>query len=725
MILRQSIPTTYPSLFTSNIKTNMKYLIQFTKTLNMPILVCLAMLTIEGCKKDELLTRFSTDLALNANTIRLNAPATTTKIQVYADGNWTATLKDGTDWLTLDKTQGQGKSYLTVTASSNEGMPARATEIYISAKNTTDTIVLQQLGISQTLKFTDVSINTLSKAGSAKTLLTTNIDFALINKEVRYLTAGQDNWVSNIVYDGSYLSFAVAQNNTPQPREAMLTLVHQNAIGVLIKDSLLISQNAKAEYDDAVLKSFSYVKNTLAQGDITENIYIEGIVLADKGNPNTALIPNSASDKHVMDYTENGITVYIQSLDGTSGIRIRTKTPGDNLFAKNEKVKLWLKGTKLSKTSNPNTATISEFPSINIIEKEQSTSPLIVREKYMKDLVDDDIYTYVKLKDVELSVPVGSYFNTNFGYYARVSCYPMNIRDIYGNSMYMMINNQYELTFPYKSLIRNGLAVPQGSGTISGVLVHESYSRLGGDLGTFSIRPMSMSEIVLQNSRNDGFSNVLVEWQAPRLEYKTNPTDDKNPMSPNIGTGQLSHSSVAANNYTAIIYSVAYNGLTAIGSGTNEQKGSTENDSWRTSTANKWWNDTKNRGEAWLINFSTNGITKPLSLQIGGWSAIGGPRNFVVEWSTTRDMDSGTWSYISEYTFQDLVNWANTLVTQTAMAKVVNINLPVALLGKSNVYIRLRMKDKEVGSSTSDTGGSFNNSSAVSYIDHISVKYNK
>lgn len=725
MILRQSIPTTYPSLFTSNIKTNMKYLIQFTKTLNMPILVCLAMLTIVGCKKDELLTRFSTDLALNANTIRLNAPATTTKIQVYADGNWTATLKDGTDWLTLDKTQGQGKSYLTVTASSNEGMPARATEIYISAKNTTDTIVLQQLGISQTLKFTDVSINTLSKAGSAKTLLTTNIDFALINKEVRYLTAGQDNWVSNIVYDGSYLSFAVAQNNTPQPREAMLTLVHQNAIGVLIKDSLLISQNAKAEYDDAVLKSFSYVKNTLAQGDITENIYIEGIVLADKGNPNTALIPNSASDKHVMDYTENGITVYIQSLDGTSGIRIRTKTPGDNLFAKNEKVKLWLKGTKLSKTSNPNTATISEFPSINIIEKEQSTSPLIVREKYMKDLVDDDIYTYVKLKDVELSVPVGSYFNTNFGYYARVSCYPMNIRDIYGNSMYMMINNQYELTFPYKSLIRNGLAVPQGSGTISGVLVHESYSRLGGDLGTFSIRPMSMSEIVLQNSRNDGFSNVLVEWQAPRLEYKTNPTDDKNPMSPNIGTGQLSHSSVAANNYTAIIYSVAYNGLTAIGSGTNEQKGSTENDSWRTSTANKWWNDTKNRGEAWLINFSTNGITKPLSLQIGGWSAIGGPRNFVVEWSTTRDMDSGTWSYISEYTFQDLVNWANTLVTQTAMAKVVNINLPVALLGKSNVYIRLRMKDKEVGSSTSDTGGSFNNSSAVSYIDHISVKYNK
>src|SRR5690606_14543067 len=111
-----------------------------------------------------------------------------------------------------------------------------------------------------------------------------------------------------------------------------------NAIGVFIKDSILITQNAKAEYDDAVLKDFNYVKNTLAEGTIIENIYIEGIVLADKGNPNTALIPNSASNKHELDNTENGITVYIQSLDGTSGLRIRTKTPGDNLFSQNEKV---------------------------------------------------------------------------------------------------------------------------------------------------------------------------------------------------------------------------------------------------------------------------------------------------------------------------------------------------------------------------------------------------
>ncbi|GEM_PF-747797 len=702
----------------------MRSLILFTRTPKKLMFMLLATLTFLGCKKNESLTRFSTDLALNANTVRLNAPATSTKLQVYSDGNWTVSLKEGADWITLDKTEGSGKSYLTATVTSNEGKPARATEIYISSKSITDTIVLQQLGLTQTLKFTDASINTLSRAGSAKSLLTTNIDFALISKEAKYITVGQEDWISNIAYDGSYISFDMAQNTSPEPREAFLKLVHQNAIGVIIKDSLLVTQNAKAEYDDAVLKDFSYVKNTLAQGAIAENIYIEGIVLADKGNPNTALIPNSVSNKHELDNTENGITVYIQSLDGTSGLRIRTKTPGDNLFGKNEKVKLWLKGTTLAKTSSPTTSTISDFPSINIIEKELNTTPLVIREKYMKDLVDNDIYTYVKLKDVELSVPVGSYFNTNYGYYARVSCYPVNIRDINGNSMYMMINDQHELVLPYKSLIRNGVAVPQGSGTISGVLVHESYSRYGGDIGTYGIRPMSMSEIVLNNSRSSGFSNVLVEWQKPLIEYVASPTAAKNPMSPNIGAGQLSHSSIAETNYTAIIATPAYNGLKGQGSGSNTEKGTTDNDAWRNTTAVKWWNDSKNRGEAWLVNFSTAGITKPLSMQIAGWSATGSPRNFVVEWATTRDMDSGTWSYITEYTLQDLVNWDNTLTTQTAMAKVINFNLPIELLGKSTVYIRMRVKDKEAGSSTSNTGGNFNNTGA-SFLDHISVKYNK
>lgn len=702
----------------------MKPLILFNKMTKRLMLMLFVISAFLGCKKNELLTRFSTDLALNANTVRLAATPASTKIQIFADGKWTVAVKSGADWLTLDKTEGSGKGYLTATVPSNEGNPARATEIYITGKNTTDTVVLQQLGLTQTLKFMDASINTLSRAGSAKTLITTNIDFTSIDKHVKYVTAGQTNWISNITYDGSYISFDTEKNTSPEAREAVLTLSHKNAIGLIIQDAILITQNAKAEYDDAILKDFSYVKNMLAGGSITENIYIEGIVLADKGNPNTALIPNQASNKHELDYTENGITVYIQSLDGTSGLRIRTNTPGDNLFAQNEKVKIWLKGTTLAKAINPSTATISDFPSINIIEKELSTTPLVAREKFMKDLVDNDIYTYVKLKDVEISIPVGSYFNTNYGYYARVSCYPVNIRDVNGNSMYMMMNDQREIASPYKSIIRNDVAVPQGSGAISGVLVHENYLRFGGELGDYAIRPMSMSEIVLDNTRSSGFSNVLVEWQKPSIEYTSSPTASKNLMSPNIGLGQLSQSSIAETNYTAIGATSAYNGLKAQGSGTNEQKGTTENDAWRTLTTAKWWNDSKNRGEAWLVKFSTTGVTKQLSMQLSGWTAVGGPRNFVVEWSTTRDMDSGTWGYITEYTFQDLVNFSNTLLTQTAAAKVVNFKLPTELLGESTVYIRMRLKDKIVGSSTSDTGGSFVSTTST-YLDHISIKYNK
>lgn len=679
-----------------------------------------------ACKKNEELVRFSTDLAVNNKIIRLSDAENSTKILVYSDNNWSVSLKEGSDWVSLDKTTGKGKDYFTASVSSNNGQPARSTEIYISAKDKIDTIVLQQTGIVETLSFTDRSINTLSRVSSAKTLLNTNIAYSAIQKDIKYTTPNQNNWISNINFDGTYLSFNVAKNESPEERNAVLTLSYLDVLGSIKKDSLLISQNPKAEYDDAILKDFNYVKNSIAEGVINENIAIEGIVLADKGNWNLALNPNSATNPHVIDKTENAITVYIQSLDGTSGLRIRTKTPGDNLFNRNEKVKIWLKGTNLSKTTNPSTSTISGFPSINIIEKDPNPAPLIIREKNMRDLTDNDIYTYVKLKDVEISVPFGTYYNTNYGYYARVDCYPVNIRDINGSSMYMMINDQNAGVTPFKSLLRVGQAVPQGSGNISGVVVHENYSRYGGDMGKYAIRPTALSEIQLNQSRNSGFSTVLVEWEKYLIDYKTSPTASKNPMSPTIGEGQLGHSSLTATNYTSIAGTSGYNGLYAQGSGTNADKGVIDNEGWTftSSGSSKWWNDSKNRGEAWLVNFSTENITKPLSMQVEGNSSFGGPRNFVVEWSTTRDMDSGNWNYITEYTMQDLVDWTNTLTTQVPGFKVMNFNLPTALLGKSTVYIRLQMKDKIVGSSTGDTNGNFANNQA-SRLGHISVKYNK
>ena len=63
-----------------------------------------------------------------------------------------------------------------------------------------------------------------------------------------------------------------------------------------------------------------------------------------------------------------------------------------------------------------------------------------------------------------------------------------------------------------------------------------------------------------------------------------------------------------------------------------------------------------------------------ISLQLEGNSDIGGPRNFVVEWSA----DNSTFYTVGEFTFQDIANWSNTLLTQVPAYKTVNFNFPPA-----------------------------------------------
>lgn len=93
----------------------------------------------------------------------------------------------------------------------------------------------------------------------------------------------------------------------------------------------------------------------------------------------------------------------------------------------------------------------------------------------MRDLTDEDIYTYVTLKDCELPVRKGSLTPINEGYANaggahRCAKYATLMRDINGNSMYIYTNT----TCLYR---RDGTRLPYGSGNMSGVIVHELFTR--------------------------------------------------------------------------------------------------------------------------------------------------------------------------------------------------------------------------------------------------------
>ncbi|ATL46968.1 hypothetical protein COR50_07095 [Chitinophaga caeni] len=666
-----------------------------------------SILCLYACRKEEDV-KFVTDLAIDSRIVRMPANADTTRIIIYSEGNWNLEVTEPVEWLHLMESSGNGKGEALISLQDNNGNLPRSVKVLVKGNGKTDSIDIQQKGLTPTIKITDETAQSIANGGILKTPINTNVPLELMDITYRYDSTG-GTWVSGLQLQDGYLYFKVDSNKLTTPRSVMLYLGYLDALGAITKDSLKISQNLGMSYEGAVVKDFQYVKQMLATGKIEENIFIEGIVISDKGHPNIAKNWNNTSNKHTLDKTGNEKAVYVQDLDGTEGIYIQTATPGQNIFNFNDKVRIWLKDADLERFNDPNYVIVSGIEVKHIMQKEARMVNLEPREKYIGDLTDNDLYTYIKLKDVEISVPSGSFTNINEGYAARTDCYPTHVRDIQGSGLYMLTN----LGVPYR---RDGNQVPQGSGSIAGILVHETMDRYGGDIGRYAIRHLSREGIDLKEDRSQGFSNVLVEWSRFKKEFAAAPTASENPLTPDIGQGKLYKTGNIDMDFTGTgIYGTTdYNGL--IPEATTV-KGSIANGAWG---SKNWWSTANNSGEAWMIEVSSSGISTPISLQIEGNSDIGGPRNFIAEWSD----GSGNWNSIGTYTLQDVTNWSNTLLTQVPGHKVLNFNLPVAASGLEKLVIRLRVLNKICGSTTNPNGGTLG-ANGVTRLAHVSLKYNK
>ena len=181
-----------------------------------------------------------------------------------------------------------------------------------------------------------------------------------------------------------------------------------------------------------------------------------------------------------------------------------------------------------------------------------SSSEIIREEKYFSELTPEDIYTYKTLKDVEFPVRKGSLTPINEGYAIggksdRISKYPLLVRDINGDSFYMYTNTV--CTYRY-----DGERLPQGSGKLSGVIVHERFSRFDwengkdlldmeifeslGNIGTYQIRHQTKSDITegMAMDYKDSFSELLLEYRY------WNPDSENGVMRPSYGTnGWFTH----------------------------------------------------------------------------------------------------------------------------------------------------------------------------------------
>lgn len=713
-------------------------------------------------------------------------------INIYSNKDGKASLMDNKDskWIrvcdeTFKHNEGAATSMVRFEYTGNQSTP-RMAKILLQTDTRQDTVSVFQKGvIDEIFEFPIQAVTTLSSERSFEVPVDVNIPIKDV--EVKIVYQGPSGWISNDVKStlssDKFVVETLPNDSEDVIRRAQIFFSWTNGWGELLRRSVTVTQTGSndklgTEIAWTDLRDMATTVATPIEGDYI----LTGYVVSDNANGNAGECAMEVMNS--IDYASNDVTVYMESLDGKYGVRILCKDAANNTFSRYSKVSLSLDGVSIARSGDdPERYTLSEVVSTMIMNAENvGAGNIPVKEKYIDELTDEDIYTYVTLKDCELPIRKGSLTPVNEGYTTlfgnnRVNKYPTLVRDIKGGSLYMFTN----ITCPYR---RDGSILPYGSGKISGIIVHESYRQFVdqdnsvedycGKISRYQIRHLSREEIALDPDFNNGFSRLITEYRYIKLptEGKELPEAACVDLVPTYGSnGSLTHTYT---DYTSVLHcrattfnsNFAYLGPCGKGTfnpdptdpdentpngygiiledgtdymGTNyygtygvsnaDGKGACAANHYLAIENKYWW--VKGVGQSWEINFSTKDYSSDqVSVQIltmntaqANSLALPSPRYWRIEYSID---NKKTWKIVETFTVPDVAGWSNTMLSQSLGAKPINFRMPLEILGKDKVYVRLTVNKNKAseGGMTYDTGEIVNNSGCNS-LQYFAVRCNK
>lgn len=659
---------------------------------------------------------------------------------------------------------------------------ARMVKLLVQTSSRTDTVYVKQLGKREpSIKLASGSlVLNGSTAGNGEVAYTSNIsDYQDIKYQISY--SGEEGWIDAVSIDGDKVKLDYKANpSSDNLRTASVKVYYTDGFGTEYGQTLYVIQKTG---NDGIGKTMSFadVRDMGKDGqtvEINDYLIVEGYVVSNRASGNVG--ENEKLSLTASDNTSYKKKFYLESLDGNYGFLVQTATEEDNVFTFADKVTLLLKGTSLTKETDPERYEITGLTSSNIVGRETGfSSNLPEREKFISELTDADIYTYITLKDCEFAVRKGALTPLNDAYTlssgkGMISKYPRLVRDAEGSSIYTYTNT----TCPYR---RDGVRLPYGSGTLSGVIVHELFpnyvygdnddEELSGNIGRYQIRHQSYSDIAFDKEKS--FSNILAEFR-----YATGFRTGENGMSYfNATDGQASarffHTSgdavtncpstfnyigwTGTNSGVApfkshigfdssidqpLGYSFAdgyvfdYSGTNSDGKGkVSSTKKNTYNgvsvklyDGWMSKI---WWKGEDAPAESWIVEFSTKDIAaQHLSMQFTSYSAItsnvgNAPYNWTVSWSDTFDLnDESVWKKVADYVVPDGVLNGQEREWQLPAFKQYDFVLPLEMLGKDKVYLRLRPASRVSNTLYFGEGTVTDGTQSGNGIDYFAIRYN-
>ncbi len=700
------------------------------------------------------------------------------EMDYYSNLKGTINFTDDVEWARLSSTVFEGDGKLLVEYDYNSHFPRMAKIAFTSEDlSRKDTICIKQEGeIIPTIQFKNNNVVIYnSKDGNIERTavnMKTNIDMEDCTVSVKYTGLKDDEtpveWVKSTSYAHG-LFFIETENNTIENlRNAIVSISFTDGWEKKQTEQIFLTQ-ATASNKLGIRADFDEVRSYVNAGEvatINDNVFIEGYIISDQEGGNVA--ENPMTTNTAIDYSRTERCSYIESLDGQYGFMLEAVSSDDNNLKANTKVQILLKGTSIENQLNPSRYVIKGITSPMIIQSEKISESIIpVKAKHMNELEEKDLYTLVTLKDCEFPIRKGSLTPINEGYANsamtnRINMFPTLIRDINGNSMYLLTNT----TCKYR---RDGSRIGYGKGDVTGVIVHEKYRRfIDGDsaeesecgtIGKYQIRHQKKADLAFANDFKDSFSGLITEYRFLQKKaagtwgptygdngsFRHTYVDEENPntmmttgntdfcyLGP-IGNNERGPFGLNKGNINGfgIILEDGTNWGLDFTNVNNDGKGNSNSNNNLAFTNGNWWNESLDRPYAWIVNFSTKGYhTDHLSMQIAVMNySRRVPSNWVIEWSTDGNMApeaDDAWEKIAEYYVPDVVNWNPTQQWQSAGYKPMDFELPLEMLGHENVYIRIMPKNKICSSDTGLGDGQMRtDGNAWNAISYFAIRYNK
>lgn len=442
---------------------------------------------------------------------------------------------------------------------------------------------------------------------------------------------------------------------------------------------------------------------------VEEDCLLEVVLVSVPDNPNLGMNDQISSD------TVNNLKTkrigYFQSADGSLGLLIHfQKTATIRAIPRFATVTVNLKGARLERNKEGGYC-VYDAPVNSVVSvREAGRESIPVKMRAISELTDADVYTLVRVQDVEFVFKDGSYSNVYEAHAQRSkvnsACVPTQKIDNWAGLLCdSEANPLYYVLSTRASWRRTGEGVPQGKGWLEGIVIpNTDMPRYGGKvLGKYQILPMSAEAFCF---KDESSWNVMAEWNwndnVPEIHTTTG--DRKAVQYEKIiadeGEGELS-----INTGGRTVRFRDMNNVAVISEKDNpEWKGIVSNGALSVQCpSSSWWNWSENRGKGLQLIVPTRNI-KASRLALGFTFAAGkcnaeGALHFPCKWTVEYSSDGRNYVKAndkpiilralpySNYT----INGERYETSSEAGAGYTEhlLQLPAGLLGKNHIYIRI------------------------------------